>query len=186
MAVDGKYRVCPMERAGQLDSRLRRWLQNPQKILTPYIDQGMTVLDFGCGPGFFTIDMAKMVGKEGKVIASDLQNGMLKKLQEKIDGYGETGIELHQCSEDKIGLNQEIDFIFAFYVVHEVGDQKKFFDEVKSLLKPGGKIFIVEPPIHVRRSAFKKMIALAENTGFSIVERPKVFLGQTVVFEKND
>ncbi|MCP4372916.1 MAG: SAM-dependent methyltransferase, partial [Deltaproteobacteria bacterium] len=55
-------RICPVERAGSLDSRIRRWLQNPQKILKPYIKEGMTVLDVGCGPGFFSIDMAQMVG----------------------------------------------------------------------------------------------------------------------------
>ena len=56
-------RVCPVEKADRLDTRIRRWLQNPQKILKPYIKEGMTVLDFGCGPGFFSVDMAQMVGR---------------------------------------------------------------------------------------------------------------------------
>ncbi len=183
--MSNKNRVCPVERAGKLDSRIRRWVQNPKKILAPYVYEGMIALDFGCGPGFFTIDMADMVGEKGKIIASDLQEGMLVKLKEKIQGSGlEDSIELHQCGEDKIGLTQEIDFIFAFYVVHEVGNQGKFFEEVQSLLKTGGKIYIVEPPIHVSKSAFKKTIAIAENAGFRVVERPKVFLGQTVVLER--
>jgi ubiquinone/menaquinone biosynthesis C-methylase UbiE len=66
-------RVCPVKRAGSLDNRIRRWIQNPKKILKPYIEEGMTVLDIGCGPGFFSIDMAQMVGKTGRVIAADLQ-----------------------------------------------------------------------------------------------------------------
>jgi ubiquinone/menaquinone biosynthesis C-methylase UbiE len=41
----------------------------------------MTVLDIGCGPGFFTIDMARMVGDSGRVIAADLQAAMLQKAQ---------------------------------------------------------------------------------------------------------
>ncbi len=69
---DGNKHVCPVERAGSLDNRIRRWLQDPQKILGPYIEEGMTILDIGCGPGFFSIDMAQMVGKSGRVIASDL------------------------------------------------------------------------------------------------------------------
>jgi len=48
--------ICPVERAGGLDNRIRRWLQNPQKILRLYIAEGMTVLDVGCGPGFFSLD----------------------------------------------------------------------------------------------------------------------------------
>ena len=49
---DRSNRVCPVERAGILDHGIRRWLQDPQKILRPYIEEGMTVLDIGCGPGF--------------------------------------------------------------------------------------------------------------------------------------
>ena len=72
---DRSKRVCPVEIAGHLDNRIRRWVQNPQKILEPYVEEGMVVLDIGCGPGFFSIDMAKMVGRSGRVIAADLQEG---------------------------------------------------------------------------------------------------------------
>ena len=83
---DRKNRICPIERASSLDTKVRRCFQNPWKILSPYISEGMTVLDFGCGPGYFTIDMAQMVGKTGRVIAADLQEGMLQKLKDKIHG----------------------------------------------------------------------------------------------------
>ncbi|MCX6138897.1 MAG: methyltransferase domain-containing protein, partial [Ignavibacteriales bacterium] len=73
-----RNRVCPVEYANSLDSKIRKWLQNPKKILAPYVQEGMTVLDIGCGPGFFSIEMAKMVGKTGKVISADLQEGMLQ------------------------------------------------------------------------------------------------------------
>ncbi len=56
---DDKNRVCPVERAGNLDNRFRRWIQNPRKILGPYMREGMTVLDLGCGPGFFLLRSQK-------------------------------------------------------------------------------------------------------------------------------
>ena len=97
-------RVCPVEIAGCLDNRIRRWIQNPQKILGPYIEEGMIVLDIGCGPGFFSIDMAQMVGKSGRVIAADLQEGMLQKLRDKIQGTElEERVTLHKCEGKKIG-----------------------------------------------------------------------------------
>ena len=65
-------RVCPVENTAGLDNKFRRLLHNPKKILLPYIQQGMTVLDVGCGPGFFSIDMAKFVGNNGRVIAADM------------------------------------------------------------------------------------------------------------------
>ena len=78
-------RVCPVALSGSLDNGIRRYLQNPQKILRPYINEGMTVLDVGCGPGFFSIEMARMVGKSGRVIAADMQEGMLQIIKVKIN-----------------------------------------------------------------------------------------------------
>src|SRR5690606_36681330 len=79
-------RVCPVACAGTLDGVFRRWLQSPRRILSPYIREGMTVLDFGCGPGFFTVTMAELVGPTGHVIAADLQEGMLDLLESRIRG----------------------------------------------------------------------------------------------------
>ncbi|MBW2739492.1 MAG: class I SAM-dependent methyltransferase, partial [Deltaproteobacteria bacterium] len=116
-----KEHVCPVEIAGHLDSGIRRWLQNPEKILRPYIEEGMTVLDMGCGPGFFSIDMAQMVGKSGRVIAADLQEGMLQKVRDKIKGTEfEKRITLHQCEKNKIGVSEYVDFVLLFYMVHEI------------------------------------------------------------------
>lgn len=120
-------RVCPIEKAAGLDNKIRRWFQNPRKILSPYIRHGMTVLDMGCGPGFFTIDIAELVGQTGRVIAVDLQDGMLEKLRAKIKGTeSERRIVLHQCNESTIGIIERIDFVLAFYVVHEIPDQEFF------------------------------------------------------------
>jgi len=77
-------RICPVERAGGLDNSFRRLLQNPRTILKIYISRGMTVLDLGCGPGFFSIEIAKLLNDSGKVIAADLQEGMLEKVIKKI------------------------------------------------------------------------------------------------------
>ena len=179
-----RNRVCPVERAGSLDNRIRRWLQNPQKILKPYIEEGMTVLDIGCGPGFFSIDMAQMVGKAGRVIASDLQEGMLQKLRDKIQGTElEQRITLHKCEENKIGVSENVDFVLAFYVVHEVPNQKEFFMEIGSILKPNGKVLIVEPPFRVSKKGFEETIRKARDAGLMVVERPKVFLSRTAILK---
>jgi len=82
--IDKNKRVCPVEHAGSLDNIFRKWLHNPDKLLKNYVKDGITALDVGCGPGLFSIEMAAMVGKNGRVIAADLQEGMLKKLKNKI------------------------------------------------------------------------------------------------------
>ena len=153
--------------------------------MAPYIKEGMRVLDLGCGPGFFTIDIARMVGRSGRVIATDLQEGMLVRVKDKIR-YTELAdrISLHRCKENTIGLSVQVDFVLAFYMVHEVPDQEGLFDELATLLKPGGQVLVVEPPIHVSRHAFADTIGKARAAGFIPVERPSIFLSKAVVLKK--
>ena len=183
--MSGRHgRVCPVERAGSLDSKIRRWLQNPGKILGPYVKEGMTVLDIGCGPGLFSVEMAQMVGKSGRVIAADLQDGMLEKLRDKIKGSElEDRITLHKCPQNRIGVTDKVDFILAFYLLHEIPDQQQFFAEIQTTLKSDGLALIVEPPFHVSKQAFEETIGKARNAGLTPVERPKVFLSKAVVLK---
>ncbi|MEE9555752.1 MAG: class I SAM-dependent methyltransferase [Candidatus Adiutricales bacterium] len=175
----------PVEKADHLDTRFRRWLQNPRKILSPYIEEGMTVLDLGCGPGFFSIDIAQLVGKSGRVIAADLQEEMLQKLRDKIQGTKfEERITLHKSQKNRIDLSENVDFVLAFYMVHEVSNQEEFFNEIGSILKPNGQVLVVEPPFHVSKTAFEETIGKAGNAGFEPVERPKVFLSKAVILKK--
>jgi len=174
--------VCPAEYAGSLDNPFRKLVHNPRKILEPYIIKGMTVIDFGCGPGYFTTGLANLVGDGGKVIAVDLQQAMLDKVTRKIRGTDlEKRITLYNCQENKIGITEKADFILAFWMVHEVPDQQSMFGKFKSLLNPGGKILIIEPKFHVTEESFRETIKRAESEDFEIVERPKVWFSRTAL-----
>ena len=101
--------------AGGLDNAVRRLLQNPHKILKHHISEGMTVLDLGCYSGFFSLEIAKILLDSGKVIAADLQEGMLEKVIKKIKGTElEQIIEIHKCENTKIGVAEKVDFVLAF------------------------------------------------------------------------
>ncbi len=183
MAAEKKH-VCPVAIAGGLDIGIRRWLHDPRKMLGPYIQEGMTVLDVGCGPGFFSVELARMVGSSGRVIAADLQAGMLQKLRQKIQGSElQERITLHQCAKNRLGLSEKVDFILAFYMVHEIPDQEGFFAELRSILKPDGRVFIVEPPLHTSRKAFESSIQKARDAGFMAVARPRLFLDKAVILQ---
>ena len=139
----------------------------------------------GCGPGFFSIELAHMVGKTGRVIASDLQEGMLQKLRNSIQETElEKRITLHKCENNKIGLSEKVDFVLAFYMVHEIPNQEEFFNEVISILKTNGKIFIVEPSFHVSKTAFEETIRRALDAGFTYIESPKMLLSKAVILKK--
>lgn len=184
-STERNNRVCPVENAGSLDNKLRRWVQNPRKILKPYVREGMTVLDVGCGPGFFSLDMAELVGESGRVIAADLQDGMLQKLRNKIQGTElEKRITLHPCEKDRIRVSAAVDFVLVFYMFHEVPNQEDFLGEIGSILKPNGQVLIVEPPFHVSKAAFEEMVRNAGNAGLELVDRPKVFFSKTAVLKK--
>ena len=183
--------ICPAWGAGGLDNSLRRLVQNPQKILKPYIREGMTVLDIGCGPGYFSVEMAKMLnGSSGKVIAADIQQKMLDIIRKKITGTPlEQRIQLHKSDFDSIArgliLLSSVDFVLAFWMIHEVRNQRRFLDELTSLLKPDGLLLIVEPKLHVPKKAYNAMVETLKEIGFTIVDTPKVFFSRAIVLRKN-
>jgi ubiquinone/menaquinone biosynthesis C-methylase UbiE len=180
-----RNRVCPVELAHSLDNTLRRWLQNPQRILAPYIQEGMTVLDVGCGPGFFSLELAKMVGRSGKVFSADLQEGILQKLHDKIKGTElEERMKLVHCDKDKIKVQERVDFILAFYMVHEIIDKNSFFKELKNILNEKGQFLMVEPKIfHVSQKEFDATARLAEDNRFKIYQGPKLPLSWSAILK---
>ncbi len=165
--------VCPHKFAFMLDNWIRRLFQHPSKILKGYINPGDTVMDAGCGPGFFTIDMAKMVGPEGRVIAVDLQPDMLAATLKKAARKGVAKqVAAHQCTADRIGFDEPVDFILAYYMVHETPGPAAFFKEARAMLKEGGRLLVVEPRMHVSKTAFEAMVGVAEKTGLKAVDFP--------------
>ena len=91
---------------------------------------------------------------------------------------------MHKCEENKIGLNETVDFILAYYFVHEVPDQDVLFKEIYTILKPGGNMLIVEPPFHVSKAGFNEMLTKIENAGLEIISEPKSFLNKEVLLKK--
>jgi len=178
--------VCPWQLAPVIDNRLRPFVHNPQKIFAPYVAKGMTVLDVGCGAGFASLGLAKLVGEEGLVIAADLQSKMLCMVKERAMRAGLSDrIRIHLCTPNRIGVREELDFVVAFFMVHEVPDVRAFLEEIYALLKTGGRFFITEPKIHVGLKAFQQILRKAQVIGFEIAERPSVIFGRTVLLVKS-
>jgi ubiquinone/menaquinone biosynthesis C-methylase UbiE len=182
MNTDKKHRVCPVEHANALDFTFRRLIHNPKKILKPYVKEGMTAMDLGCGPGFFTMEMARLAGRTGMVTAADLQEGMLAIVRNKIQNSDMADrVKFHLCRTKETGLSEKFDFILIFYMLHEVPDPLLFLKEIKNLLKAKGNVLLVEPKWHVSRSEFLDSIGIMKQAGFAVLAEPKIGFSRTVV-----
>lgn len=167
--------VCPWWGGYFIDNPLRRLLHDPQKILGPYLNEGMTVVDVGCGMGFFSIAAAKIVGDRGRVIAVDLQQRMLDVLKERAEKAAVAGrIQTHCCEPTRLGIAGPADFVLAFAMVHEVPDRKSLLQEIRALLRDGGRFLVAEPRIHVSARSFEETLALAEQTGLRLESQPPI------------
>ena len=153
-------------------------------MLAPYVKQGMRVMDVGCGLGFFSIGMAALVGAKGRVFSIDLQAKMLEITEKRAQRAGlDQRLELHRCTPDNLGIQEKVDFILTFYMVHEVNDQNDFFDQLLSNLSPGGKVLIAEPKFHVSAEDFEKTLKVAQSTGLKICGQPPIRFSHAALLE---
>jgi len=168
--------ICPRWVGYLLVCPIRRWFQDPEKILSSYITQGMTVLDIGPAMGFFTIPAARMVGKSGKVIAVDVQEKMLKALVKRAEKAGVAErIIAKLIGPDSIGVSEPVDLCLLFNVVHEVPDAAALFSQIKAILKSTGKVLLVEPAgWHVSEEQFHDTLALASSAGLKVIAKPEI------------
>ena len=177
--------VCPWWLAYTFDNPLRRRLHNPHKILGGLLEPGQTALDLGCGMGYFSIAMAKLVGEGGRVIAADLQPEMLAIVRRRAEQAGVLSqLHLHQCpTSDRLGLADPVDFALAFWMAHEVPEVKAFFRACRQLLKPQAHFLLVEPKIHVSATHFDRLVAAAYAAGLKPCAEPKVAFSRSVLFK---
>jgi ubiquinone/menaquinone biosynthesis C-methylase UbiE len=184
-AVAGERHVCPTWFAAPLGTSLRRLLHRPERILGPFIGAGDTALDLGCGPGFFTEAMARLVGPQGRVIAADLEPGMLDRTRRRLEGTGVADrVRFQACTEDAIGLDTTLDFALAFWMLHEVPAADRTLAEVFAHLRPGGRLLLAEPRLHVSRSRFDAQVATAIAAGFIRTGAPAIGVSRSALLAR--
>jgi SAM-dependent methyltransferase len=168
--------VCPWWVGYLLASPVRRIFYRPAAILAPYARPGMTVLEPGPGMGFFTLELARLVGESGRVIAVDIQPRMLDGLRRRAAKAGLLErLDTRLASPDSLGLADlagSVDFTLAFAVVHETPAAEPFFREVAQVSKPGARLLFVEPEGHVTPALFDAELQAAHAAGFTLVESP--------------
>lgn len=122
---------------------------DPEKIVSKLaLKEGLRVADFGAGSGFFSKACSPCVGLTGKVFAIEVQKDLVKKLEADIKKWKISNIEciwgdIERLSGTKIS-DHSVDVVIVANVLFQVGDKLGLCDEVKRVLKKGGRVLVVE------------------------------------------
>lgn len=156
------------------DNPLLPIFRNPYKLLRAAgLKSGQKVLEVGCGPGFFTIPAAKIVGKEGFVYAVDVHPLAIERVKEKSEKEGIKNVKPILANASDTGLqDQSIDLVFLFGLRYIAGGLENVISEIHRVLKPGGVLSFEKT-----RGSAKKLIEEVERGGFTYSERrARIFL----------
>jgi ubiquinone/menaquinone biosynthesis C-methylase UbiE len=177
--------VCPWWMRFVLFTPLRGAVNNPELYLMEWVKPGMVTADIGCGTGFLSLPLARLVGRTGKVIAIDLQPEMLEytRLRAQKEML-ESRIIFQLAQPNSIGSLPALDFVVTAWMLHEVPDPKHLLQEIQHALKPGGNYLFFEPILHVSKKAFKHSCDLIESLGFQETSRPSIALSHAILFQK--
>jgi ubiquinone/menaquinone biosynthesis C-methylase UbiE len=154
---------------------------NRAAVIIEHLDivPGMAVLDMGCGPGRVTIPIAEKVGKQGRVVAVDIQAGMLRRAEEKAKKAGVSNIQFLLAGAGEGKLERDVfDRALLVTVLGEIPDRDSAMKEIFDSLKPGGVLSITEiifDPHFQRRNTVRN---IAERIGF----REKKFFGNAIAY----
>ena len=188
--IDKRHRSPVPAFVGRLlDSRIRRWVQPPRKIIERSgIKPGMTVLDLGCGSGAFTTLLARVVGEEGKVYAVDIQSGMLRQLERKLakaENLDITNVEVKQASAYELPFQDDsLDLVYMVASLQEISDRGKALREARRVLKPDGILAVTEFVPDTDYPLRSTTIKLCQQEGFALDGNLGNFWNYTVRFKK--
>ena len=159
--------VCPWWLMYFFDHRVRALFQPTVPVVAPWVTPGLSCLDVGCGMGYFTIPLARLVGPTGHVTAVDIQPQMLEGAARRARREGLADrISFYLPTDTKWVMPGHYDFILAFWMLHEVSDRQGLLLTLRKVLKPGGRFLLVEPKVHVGERFWEKSLALADAAGF--------------------
>ena len=135
----------PAVLTGLIDNPIRRKIQPPKTLADRLrLQQDMFLLEVGPGTGTYTFEVAKRV-PDGKVIAIDIQENVIKKLEKTCEESGITNVEPKVMDVYNLNFDEEVfDRIFLISCLTEIPDPTRALKELNRVLKPKGLLVLVE------------------------------------------
>jgi precorrin-6B methylase 2 len=141
------------------------------------IQPGMTVADLGSGTGYFTWRLARQVGPQGKVYAVDVQQSMLDLTKAAVEEHKLSNVEYVLATDASPRLPERaLDLVFIAYAYHEFADPEAIMGAIRSSLKPGGRVLVLEyakesaiaPASPLHKMSFQEIRREIEPLGFAV------------------
>ncbi len=164
----------------RLEDPMRDGYQKPAEVLKALrIREGEVIADIGSGSGYFTLPLARAVGKTGRVYAVDINPDMIRHLNRRIRDLGVTNVVTVLCApDDPLLADASVDRFFICDTWHHIEGHPKYLALLKRMLKPGGQVIMVDfkkvktpmgPPMEMR-IARDDLVQEMETNGIRLTE----------------
>lgn len=186
------WRVASQRRSLPCPSWLAWLLDNPfsNRLLSSLLERlelspGLRVLDAGCGPGRFTVPIARAVGGDGRVLAVDIQPKMLERARARVASAGVENVDflLAGLGEGELPA-ASFDRALLVTVLGEIPDRGAALREIFSALVPGGFLLVGEMIADPHYQSVRRVASLGEAAGFRVGEKVGGWLAFRLVLEK--
>jgi ubiquinone/menaquinone biosynthesis C-methylase UbiE len=157
-----------------LSFKFRDLFYDPRRSLEKArVKKGMAVVDYGCGPGSFTIPAAELVGQEGKVFAADIHPLAISMVGDKASRKGLDNVQTVLVQGYDTGIEaSSIDRVLLIDTIHLMDDLDALLREIHRMLKPDGLLFMEKGHI-----AVPEQMKLVETTGlFKMIESQRLMM----------
>ncbi len=131
-----------------LQSRIRRIFDPPEKVLSLLnISEGMVIADIGCGPGVYSVEIAKRVGNSGLVYAIDSSEYMINRAKLSVSAEKLNNVRFIKTDASDLSMipTGSVDLAIFIYSFHHIDKKIDAIREALRIIKPNGRIFILDP-----------------------------------------
>jgi len=132
-------------KAEKFNEKASRSESKPNEVIAALdLKPGQKIVDLGAGGGYFSLRFAEEVGERGAVYAVDVNPQFLVFVSNAAEEKGLKNVETVLASENGFSLPDKVDLIFVRNAYHHLRDRTRYFKKLKRVLKPNGKLAVVE------------------------------------------